>query len=84
MHGHWKKKEIALLRTGNTQGQNQEAQRKVKEAQAVKEQEEEHVERNNQYFNDPQMKHHHCLQECAETMAIIEKDIEAVGKNWLM
>ena len=56
----------------------------MKEAQAVKEQEEEHVERNNQYFNDPQMKHHHCLQECAETMTIIEKDIEAVGKNWLM
>ena len=63
------------------QGQNWEAQRKLKEVQVVKEKKEEHVERNNQYFNDPQMKQKQHLQEDIARMVIIETDIVAVEKS---
>ncbi len=53
----------------------------MNEARVIKEREEEHVERNSQIFNDPRMKRQQRLQEDVARMAIIEKDIEAVGKK---
>lgn len=78
---HRKNKEVAPLCTGHMRGQNREAQRKAKQARVMKEREEEHVQRNSRYFNDPRMKRQQRLQEDVARMAILEKDIEAVGKK---
>ena len=78
---HRKNKEIAPLCTGHMRGQNRDAQRKAKQARVIKDREDEHVKRNTRYFNDPRMKRQQRLQEDVARMAIIEKDIEAVGKK---
>jgi hypothetical protein len=78
---HRRNKEIAPLCTGHKRGQNRDAQRQAKEARINKQREDEREERTNRILNDPRMQRHQCLQEDVARMAIIEKDIEAIGKK---
>ncbi len=56
----------------------------MNEARVIKEREEEHVERNSRYFNDPRMKRQQRFQEDIARMAIIEKDIKAARTKQCM
>ena len=78
---HRKNKEIAPICTGHNRGQNRESQRKVKEVRIQKEQEDDREERAIRYFDDPRMQRQQRLKEDVARMAIIDKDIEAIGKK---
>jgi len=78
---HRKNKEIAPLCTGHKHGKNRESQRKEKEARIQKERDDDREERHKRYMDDPRTQRQQCLQEDVARMAIIDKDIKAIGKK---
>lgn len=78
---HRKNKEIAPLCTGHRRGQNRETQRKEKESRIQKERAKDREERVTRLLEDPRMQRQQRLQEDVARMAIIDKDIEAIGKK---
>ncbi len=78
---HRKNKEIAPLCTGHRRGQNRETQRKEKANRLQKERADDREERVARLLEDPRMQRQQRLQEDVARMAIIDKDIEAIGKK---
>jgi hypothetical protein len=57
------------------------SQRKEKDARIQKERDNDREERLNRYMDDPHTQRQQCLQEDVARMAIIDKDIKAIGKK---